>query len=516
MNADKNNKVVLEAVGITKSFAGVMALKDVSLQIHRGEVNAIVGENGAGKSTLMNIFSGVYPDYDGKVLLDGEEVHFASPKQAQQEGISMIHQELNLIPGLTIAENIFLGREFVNRFGLLDHRRIYKETEKLLKSLELNASPNAKISKLKVGQQQIVEIAKALSFDSKIIIMDEPTSAISDHETEMLFKLIESLKKKGVAIIYITHKLEELERVAARVIVLRDGQFIHSGQLKDISRNEIIRMMVGRELIDFFIRDRTTTGTEVLRIEELSLRNPNIPDSYVLRNINLTLKKGEVLGVFGLMGAGRTELLESVFGLHLQQVTGRIFIDGEQTMIHDPSEGKKYGLALVPEDRKQDGLVLQMKVSESISLASMEKIQSHGFINHSKERRQAGKYIDELQIKTPSTYQIVEKLSGGNQQKVVIAKWLATDPKILLLDEPTRGIDVNAKNELYKLIGKLAGQGIGIIMVSSELPEILAMSDRIMVMCDGRITGEFSKGQANEENIMQAALPENESAWKSL
>ncbi|HJX72289.1 MAG: D-xylose ABC transporter ATP-binding protein [Bacteroidetes bacterium RBG_13_42_15] len=515
MTANRNNGVVLEAVNITKTFTGVTALNNVSLNIYSDEVNAIVGENGAGKSTLMNIFSGVYSDYEGKMLLDGEEVRFANPKQAQQKGISIIHQELNLVPNLSIAENIFLGREFINRFGLLDYQKIYKETDKLMSVLELDVSTRTKINKLKVGQQQIVEIAKALSFDARIIIMDEPTSAISKHETEVLFRLIESLKKKGVAIIYITHKLEELERIAEKIIVLRDGKFIHSGPLKNISRNEIIRMMVGREIRDFFVRDRSETGMEILRIEGLSLRDPFIPGGYALRKISFSLKQGEVLGIFGLMGAGRTELLESIFGLYPEQVEGKIIIEGKFTVVNNPLAGKRFGLALVPEDRKLDGLILQMTVCESISLASIENVENYGFINHGREKKQAGNFIHDLQIKTTSALQVVEKLSGGNQQKVVIAKWLATNPKILLLDEPTRGIDVNAKNEIYKLIGKLAKQGIGIIMVSSELPEILAMSDRIVVMSEGRITAEFSQGQANEENIMQAALPKSTMAGEN-
>lgn len=516
MIANKNNRVILEAVNITKTFPGVTALNDVSLKIFRGEVNAVVGENGAGKSTLMNVFSGVYSDYEGSILINGEEVRFSNPKQAREKGISIIHQELNLIPDLSIAENIFLGREFTNRFGFLDYKKMYAETERLLVALEIDVSPKTKTNRLKVGQQQIVEIAKALSFESKIIIMDEPTSAISKHETEVLFRLIDALKRKGVAIVYITHKLEELEKIAENIIVLRDGRFIHSCPLKEISGNEIISMMVGREISDFFVRDRSETGTEILRIEKLSLRDPFSPDGYVLRNISFSLRQGEVLGIFGLMGAGRTELLESIFGLHPRQVEGEIFIDRKKTLLDNPSKGKRVGLAMVPEDRKLDGLVLQMTVSESISLASIEKVENYGFINHIREKKQAGDYIHELQIKTSSSQQVVGKLSGGNQQKVVIAKWLATSPRILLLDEPTRGIDVNAKNEIYKLIGKLAREGIGIIMVSSELPEILAMSDRILVMSEGRITAEFSQKQATEENIMQAALPKIEVADNNL
>jgi ribose transport system ATP-binding protein len=516
MIANKNNRVILEAVNITKTFPGVTALNDVSLKIFRGEVNAVVGENGAGKSTLMNVFSGVYSDYEGSILINGEEVRFSNPKQAREKGISIIHQELNLIPDLSIAENIFLGREFTNRFGFLDYKKMYAETERLLVALELDVSPKTKTNRLKVGQQQIVEIAKALSFESKIIIMDEPTSAISKHETEVLFRLIDALKRKGVAIVYITHKLEELEKIAENIIVLRDGRFIHSCPLKEISGNEIIRMMVGREIRDFFVRDRSETGKEILRVEKLSLRDPFSPDGYVLRNISFSLRQGEVLGIFGLMGAGRTELLESIFGLHPRQVEGEIFIDRKKTLLDNPSKGKRVGLAMVPEDRKLDGLVLQMTVSESISLASIEKVENYGFINHIREKKQAGDYIHELQIKTSSSQQVVGKLSGGNQQKVVIAKWLATSPRILLLDEPTRGIDVNAKNEIYKLIGKLAREGIGIIMVSSELPEILAMSDRILVMSEGRITAEFSQKQATEENIMQAALPKVEVADNNL
>jgi ribose transport system ATP-binding protein len=516
MIANNNNRVILEAVNITKTFPGVTALNDVSLKIFRGEVNAVVGENGAGKSTLMNVFSGVYSDYEGSILINGEEIRFSNPKQAREKGISIIHQELNLIPDLSIAENIFLGREFTNRFGFLDYKKMYAETERLLVALELDVSPKTKTNRLKVGQQQIVEIAKALSFESKIIIMDEPTSAISKHETEVLFRLIDALKRKGVAIVYITHKLEELEKIAENIIVLRDGRFIHSCPLKEISGNEIIRMMVGREIRDFFVRDRSETGKEILRVEKLSLRDPFSPDGYVLRNISFSLRQGEVLGIFGLMGAGRTELLESIFGLHPRQVEGEIFIDRKKTLLDNPSKGKRVGLAMVPEDRKLDGLVLQMTVSESISLASIEKVENYGFINHIREKKQAGDYIHELQIKTSSSQQVVGKLSGGNQQKVVIAKWLATSPRILLLDEPTRGIDVNAKNEIYKLIGKLAREGIGIIMVSSELPEILAMSDRILVMSEGRITAEFSQKQATEENIMQAALPKVEVADNNL
>jgi ribose transport system ATP-binding protein len=498
---------MLVAENITKKFSGVTALDNVCLELHAGKVNAIIGENGAGKSTLMKILSGVYADYDGRIIYKTQPVRFQNTKQAQAAGIAIIHQELNLIPYLTIAENIFLGREITTSWGVLDKKQMRRRTQTLLDRLKLAADPDTRISSLKVGQQQVVEIAKALLVDAEVIIMDEPTSAISESEVKILFGIIDQLKKENKAIAYISHKLDELFRIADRYTVLRDGRSIESGDMRDMTHDSLIQKMVGRE-IKIVRKTQAARNIEaLLSVSNVSLENPGRKNDLLLKNICFNLNRGEILGIFGLMGAGRTELMETIFGLHTKRTKGTILVEGKQVNIKSPADAIHGRLALVPEDRKKDGLVLGLDVRTNICLTTLDDMQTMGLLNNSKEASLAKKYKDDLRIKTPSDRQLTKNLSGGNQQKIVLAKWLATKPKILMLDEPTRGIDINAKNEIYKLILQLADEGLGIIVVSSELPEILAVSDRILVMSEGSITAEFASNEATEDNILKAAIP---------
>ncbi len=505
-----NELPVLEVINISKTFSGVYALKNVSIKLFPGQVNAVIGENGAGKSTLMKIISGVYRNYEGQVLLNGKVVNFSGSKDAVEKGVVIIHQELNLITELTIAENIFLGQEPVNKFGLIDYPEMHKRTKELLNRLHLSLHPATKINQLRIGQQQLVEIARALLFDSKVLIMDEPTSAISKHEVELLFKIINNLKAKGVAIVYISHKLNELFEIADLYTVLRDGEMIGTGKMAEISRDGLIQMMVGRDLKGRSDKKSLILNEEILRIENLCFRNPANKNNYLVNQVNFTLHRGEVLGICGLMGAGRTELLEAIFGLFPNYVTGRIYIEGGEKSIKHINDAIGAGIALVPEDRKLQGLILNMNVAKNTSLASLSKISKFSFISKRKEEALSRHFIDKLRTQVASSQMEVQKLSGGNQQKVVIAKWLATNPKILLLDEPTRGIDVGAKAEIYNLIDELAGHGMGIIVVSSDLTEILTISDTIMVMSESKQTTKMKRSEATEEIIMKAAILEKE------
>jgi len=500
-------EVLLEARGITKSFPGVRALDGVQITVRSGRLNALLGENGAGKSTLMNILAGVFLPDDGEILLDGRPVRFASPRAARQAGISIIFQELNLVPHLSIAENIFLGRESGNAAGLLDYARMNRAAATLLAELELDEDPRTLVARLRVGTQQVVEIARALSFQSRVIIMDEPTSAITRHEIAVLFRLIHRLKARGVGIIYITHKLDELAEIADDITVFRDGRFIAAQPFAGTTRDEMVRLMVGRELTDLFPKTSAPSGGEVLRVNHVTLPHPERPGDFIVRDVSFSVRKGEVLGLFGLMGAGRTELLQSIFGLHAPTASGEIWISGKPVSIRSPRAAIDAGLALAPEDRKGEGLVLSHSVAVNTTLACLEKISRCGLLQPSLEHTLVSRYIKRLQIRTPNQQQAVRHLSGGNQQKVVLAKWLATRPSVLLLDEPTRGIDINAKKEIYALVDELARDGLAVVMVSSELPEILAIADRILVLAGGRVTAEFARGAVTEEAILQAALP---------
>ncbi|MGZ3755066.1 MAG: sugar ABC transporter ATP-binding protein [Mucilaginibacter sp.] len=497
---------MLVAENICKRFSGIAALDNVNMQFSGGKVTAILGENGAGKSTLMKILSGVYADYEGNIIYKGEKVCFKNPREAQQAGIGIIHQELNLIPYLNITENLFLGRELCNNWGMLDKKAMQVKTEELLAKLKLNVKPDTLIADLKVGQQQIVEIAKALLYDCEVIIMDEPTSAISESEAAILFDIIADLKKENKAIVYISHKLNELFKIADYYTVLRDGKTIESGEMKGMTHDTLIHKMVGRD-IDISKNTNAILEKNILfSVKDLSVAQSG---RKVLSNISFDLYKGEVLGIFGLMGAGRTELLETLMGTFTGKPVGSITLEQKAVAFKSAAEAIKAGMVLVPEDRKKDGLILALDVKTNISLSSLDAIHSTGLINSKTELKLTEKYIAALKIKTSSPKQVVKNLSGGNQQKIVLAKCLATRPKVLMLDEPTRGIDINAKNEIYKLIAELAADGLGIIMVSSELPEILAISDRILVMAEGKLTAEFSKQDANEDNILKAAIADD-------
>lgn len=501
---------ILKVENITKEFPGVKALKSVNLEIESGMVTAIIGENGAGKSTLMKILSGVYPDYEGVIYLKGDPIRFRNTTEAQEKGIAIIHQELNLIPNLSISENIFLGREPETALGFEDFAKMHRLSRELLKRLRMDVDPDTPVYKLKVGQQQLVEIAKVLSLDAQVIIMDEPTSAISQSEVEVLFEIIQEFKAEGKAIVYISHKLDELFRIAKKYVVLRDGEFIEAGEMESITEDELIKKMVGRE-IDLQRSCCSNHKLEtLLSVKELSLNNPLVPGAYTLKDISFELGKGEVLGLFGLMGAGRTELLELLFGLGASRAEGEITINGKSQQINSPQEAVENGIALVPENRKEDGLVLNLDICQNTSLTVLDKIISGGFLDRKKEKGLTKNYISSLKIKASSCTQIVGKLSGGNQQKVVLAKWLATSPSILMLDEPTRGIDINAKNEIYKLIRQLAQEGLGLLFVSSELPEILSVADRVLVMAEGKLTANIKVTEAtSEDEILKAAIPKS-------
>jgi ribose transport system ATP-binding protein len=499
-------EVLLKAHGICKAFPGVRALNKAQITVRRGRLNALLGENGAGKTTLMNILSGVFPPDAGEILLNGQSITFRKPHEAQQAGIATIYQELNLIPDLSVAENIFLGHEPRNRLGLIDFPKMHTEALTAPSQLGVDIDPRSRVSRLRVGQQQVIEIAKAISYDSRVIIMDEPTSAISDQEVNSLFRLIHQLKRRGIGIIYITHKLDELTHIADEITVFRDGQFIAEKPFQDVTHDEIVKMMVGREVTEI-TRATTKPGAEVLRVSSLSLPRPERANEYAVCNVSFAVNRGEILGLFGVMGAGRTELLQTIFGLHYHSSLGEILVSGNPVTIRSPAEAILAGIALAPEDRKAEGLVLPMSVGENISLSCLQLVARFGILRPRPERNLAATYIDRLRVKTSSLNQRVRNLSGGNQQKLVVSKWLATRPKILLLDEPTRGIDVKAKREIYALIDELASDGLGIVMASSEMPEILSLADRILVLADGRITAEFARGEATEESLLQAALP---------
>ncbi len=504
--------IVLEAEGITKSFPGVRALDGVSLQVRRGRLLALLGENGAGKSTLMNILAGVFPPDAGTIHVNGRAVTFSNPRAAQAAGIGIVFQELNLIPHLSVAENIFLGREPRTRLGFIDYRRLNADAAALLKRLDLRVAPEALVAELRVGQQQLVEIARALSEDARLLILDEPTSSLSAHEVEVLFGVMTELKSRGVALVYITHKFEELARVCDDVVVMRDGRVVGAAAFADLSRDAIVRLMAGRDAKEIFQKSPMPLGNELLRVEGMTLPGDAVGRRNLVDNVSLSLRRGEVLGIFGLVGAGRTELLETLFGLHPHRAMGRVVIEGRTVDFESPADAIAGGLALAPEDRKRDGLVLPMSVAANASLASLDCTLRGGFVNTAREAEHVSPYIERFCVKTPSLAQLIVNLSGGNQQKVILAKWLATGPKVLLLDEPTRGIDVNAKREIYAFIDELARNGLGLIVVSSELPEVLALADRVLVMCEGRKTAEFNRADATPEKVLAAALPDKAAA----
>jgi ribose transport system ATP-binding protein len=493
---------------ITKHFGGVHALSDVHLEAHAGEVHAVCGENGAGKSTLMKILAGAITDFDGQILLDGQPVRFKGPRDAENAGIRIIHQELNLVPDLTVAANIFLGREKRNAARLLDDRAMEREARRLFEQLGAPIDPRARCGDLRIGDQQMVEIAKALAFDADIVIMDEPTSALSDAEVARLFRVINDLRAAGATVLYISHKMNEVFTLSDRVTVLRDGHFVASAPRGETRPDQVIRWMVGREIATLKLEDAHVPGSPVLEVENLSLESPPGPISRpALKNLSFTLRRGEVLGVAGLLGAGRTELLEALFGASLAAPSGTIRLDGRPVRFRHPSQAIRAGVALVTEDRKNLGLFDRMTIGENITVAHLSGMaRALGLVRRRMEHRAVLHAIDRHRIKGAGAADPVTSLSGGNQQKCIIARWLLKTPRVLLLDEPTRGIDVGAKAEIYALIRQLAAhEGLGIIMTSSELPELLAVADRILVLCEGRLTAELSRAEATEERIMHAA-----------
>lgn len=494
---------ILKMDDITKEFPGVLALDKVNFKLEKGEVHALVGENGAGKSTLIKILSGAYKMDEGNLYLNNEQVEIQSPGHAQNLGVSVIYQEFNLVPYLTVAENVFLGREPMINNNLIDTKEMQKKARKILQELHIELDPAKEVSKLGVAMQQMVEVVKALSMDADIIVMDEPTAALGDHEIEELFSTIYRLKNKGISIIYISHRLQELWEIADRVTVLRDGKYISTSDVEDTDKNSLIRDMVGRDLTEQFPGRDNNPGKELFKVENLSAGDK-------LKDITFSLSEGEVLGFAGLVGSGRTELMRCLFGVDDYE-KGSLYINQEPVNIKFPWQAIENGIGFITEDRKKQGLILTRSVEENITITDIEQVMDGVFINNDKEENLVKRYIEKLNIKTPGIEQEVRFLSGGNQQKVVLAKWLLQRAKILIFDEPTRGIDVGAKKEVYNLINKLTKNGVGVIMVSSELPEILGMSDRILVMNHGQLTANLDVKEANQQKILKYATEE----WKN-
>ena len=487
----------IEMRGIDKLFGSNQVLKQAGFTLESGEVHALMGENGAGKSTLMKILTGVYTKDAGTVLVDGKEVNYKNPQEAEKAGIVFIYQELNVMFDLTVEENLFMGKEIHGKFGICDKKAMQKKAQEALNILGVNISPKTVMAELSVGQQQMVEICKALMADAKVIIMDEPTAALTQSETVALFKVIESLSKKGVSMVYISHRMEEIFELCDRITVLRDGSYIGVKNIPETNMNEIVKMMIGREIGERYPSRNVKIGKEVLKVKELTRKG-------TFHDVNFSVRAGEVLGVSGLMGAGRTEIMQAIFG-NLSYESGTIEIDGKEVKISNPRQAMEHGIGFITEDRKTEGLMLDKSIRENISLCNLRRISKSSVISREAEKNMVAEAIKDLHIKCFGSYHECNNLSGGNQQKVVLAKWILTNPKILILDEPTRGVDIGAKKEIYSIINKLAAQGVAIIMVSSELPEVLGMSDNIMVVREGEVRGIISYEEANQERVMTLA-----------
>ena len=488
---------ILELINISKSFSGVEVLHEVSFSLRPGEVHALLGENGAGKSTLVKIITGVhYPD-GGEILLNGEPVHFSDTRESQQAGIAAIYQELSLFPDLDVAENIFVGRQPTTTGGRIDWRKLYADAGKLLLSLGVHLDLKQKARSLSIAQQQMVEIARAFSINARILIMDEPTSSLTLNEVADLFRLVRRLRDEGTAIVFISHRLEELFELADRVTVLRDGSYMDTRPMKDVTRDDLIRLMVGRTITDLFPKQDVKAGDVMLKVENLTRKGS-------FRDVSFELRRGEILGMAGLVGAGRTNVARAIFGVE-PATAGRIQINGREEAITSPQQAIKLRLAYVPEDRQLHGLIPAMNITANISLPMLFKYANRGWLRDKVERRAAYGAALQMEVRANNIWQLARELSGGNQQKVVLSKWLSTNPRILILDEPTRGIDVGTKAAVHALMSKLAAQGMAILMISSELPEILGMSDRVIVMREGHITGHFSRAEATQEKIISAA-----------
>jgi rhamnose transport system ATP-binding protein len=490
---------ILHLEHIHKSFAGVHALEDVFFELLPGEIHALVGENGAGKSTLVKVITGVHHPEKGQISFQGKPTAFFNTLSAHQHGIAAIYQDLNLFPDLNIAENIFMGHMPINsKTRAVDWNYMYQQSAEILHSLRVDLDPKSRVFGLSIAQQQMVEIAKALSMNAKILLMDEPTSTLTLRETEELFRIARQLREAGTAIIFISHRLEEVFEIADRVTVLRDGQYVGTEQVSDITQDDLIRMMVGRALDRLFPKEEVEIGEVILKVERLSKEG-------VFEEISFELHRGEILGLAGLVGARRTDVAEAIFGVNPAD-SGTIQIEQQTANIQDPKDATKLGIAYIPEDRQQHGLVLPINLTHNITLPILEQFARHSWLDQQAERKTAQEFAHRIEVKAAGLWQKAQELSGGNQQKVVLGKWLATQPRILILDEPTHGIDVGTKAAIHQLMSHLAGEGLAILMISSELPEILGMSDRVLVMCEGRLTGEFSRDEATQEKIMTAAV----------
>ncbi len=494
--------VILTMKGIDKSFPGVHALDHVDLEVRKGEVHALMGENGAGKSTLMKVLTGIYHKDSGSITYEGKEVEFTNPREAQDAGIVIVHQELNMMGHLTVAQNIFIGREFMNG-KLIDDKKMNEEAKKLFDQLGIDIDPKETMSRLTVGKQQMCEIAKAISHDAKVIIFDEPSAALTESEIEELFKIIRDLREKQLGIVYISHRMDEIKVITDRVTVMRDGGYVGTLITKDSTKDDIINMMVGR-----VIYEDPKTESQVAPDAPVVLKVEHLNAGRMVKDVSFELHKGEILGFSGLMGAGRTETARALFGADPKE-SGDIYVNGKKVEIKSPQDAVKCGIGYLSEDRKRYGIVVDKTIAENSTMASLENFMKGIFIDKKKEKNVAEEYVEALKTKTPSVDQLVVNLSGGNQQKVVIAKWLVRNCDILIFDEPTRGIDVGAKSEIYHLMNELVAQGKSIIMISSEMTEILRMSDRIVVMCEGRKTGELGIEEATQERIMHAATLRN-------
>ena len=494
---------MLKMEGVSKIFPGVKALDNVHIEAYGVEVTALMGENGAGKSTLMKILSGVYQKDEGKIFIDGEEAKIKGIKSAEEYGVTIIHQEMSVINNLTVAENIFLGNEKFNKFtGKINKKLLVERSKLFLEQIGCNIDPNRLVGSINVGEKQMIEIAKALTKNARVIIMDEPTTALTEVETKNLFKVIDNLKRKGIAIIYISHRMEEIFAICDRVEVLRDGKYAGNALIKDIDNDKLIAMMVGRTIEDQFPYRETKKGSKILEVS-------NLTSKAGVNNANFNVKEGEILGVAGLMGSGRTELAKTIFGEYKKD-SGTIKLNGKEVNIKSVQEAIDYGICYLSEDRKKEGCVLSLSVAENMILSNLKKYEnSFKVINKNKAKEDVDYYIKKMKIKTPNRDQLIKNLSGGNQQKVILAKWLMLSPEVLIIDEPTRGIDVGAKKEIYELLNELKAQGKAIIMISSDLPEVLGISDRIMVMSEGKISGELSRSEASQESIMKLAVGMN-------
>lgn len=510
MEPNGNKKPLLEMRSIVKEFPGVKALDGVSFTLDAGEFHALVGENGAGKSTLMKVLAGVFPEgtFDGEILVDDTIRHFRGIRDSEHAGIAIIFQELSLVKELTVGENIFLGKE-PSRFGVINWSELYHKASKLLHDLHLPIDPRVKVGSLGIGQQQLVEIAKALSQDAKILVLDEPTAALTESEVETLFAILEKLKARGVGMIYISHKLNEVFKMSDRITVLRDGKTVATHAAADTDKNKVIAAMVGREVGDIFPVAEHQRGETALSIKNLTAYSADVSDKKLVDNVSFDVKKGEVLGIAGLMGAGRTELLMAIFGAWQGKYSREIEVDGKATSVTSPADAISKGIGFVTEDRKRFGLILEQTILDNMTLAALKTISGRFVTNRTRETIAAKGPMRVLRIKADSPMTMAGTLSGGNQQKVVLGKWLLTNPKVLFLDEPTRGIDVGSKQEIYAEINKLAKEGMAIVLVSSELPEVLGLSDRVIVLHEGKMTGEFTSDEATPEKVMAAATGHN-------